>query len=555
MSAPAPSISARALLAALGAGLAVWFLAESLARAQIRQSDARVNAAFSATAAGWQEAIQREADLFIEVLESLRHLHALADNIDADAFAEFEAKGLAFTRAELGSFGFAQRIRRGERAAFESAAGSAPARRILEPGPEWLQPAAERDYWFPVVHTDPSDLAPLGFDLAAEPQQRERIERAGRTGATTVGAPFLSTDPLILSPIIGLRFEPAGNAYASEWRGFVFAWLPPQRLLERALPARAAAFARAELTPAAGLSALGDAAGEPRYEGPIRIADQTWTFRARAEPGYRAAQRADSPRLLRAAGAASALLAALLAGLLAGNHVRVRRLVEERTADLQREREERLRLEHELLEAGRRERQRVGQDLHDSLGQKLSGAALLARAAAQGTPPAARGQVEKVAELIKDSVAQVRRIARGLAPVDLDNASLDAALQRLAAEVCDLQGVACAVEAAPGVHARDAATALHLYQMAQEAVSNAIRHGGATDLRISLRRDGARGVLEIRDNGSGLPADAAARGGLGLRLMRYRADLIGAELSIAPSTPPPGTTVSCRFAVQPGADP
>ena len=540
----------RPRLAALLVGAVLLAASEYVARSLQREEDRRIDAQFAARAAGWHEAIQREANLFIEVLDSLRHLNTLSSAVSREAFAEFEAKGLAFARAELGAFGFAQHIRRGQRAAFEAPAPPEPqGARILESdGRGGWAAAADRDAWYPVVHGDPADLAPYGLDLAADPDQRARIEQALRSGTAVVGAPFLREEPLVLSPIINLQFDPERRAYAAEVRGLAFAWLQPLRLLERGLPGDAASIVLAELRPPGAESTLGAAAGEPEYEGVVRVADQGWPFRAVARGGHRIGQRTGHAGLFRAAGTLLALLAGGLAGVAAGYTERVRRLVQLRTADLEREREERHRLEQELLEASRRERQRVGQDLHDSLGQKLAGAAMLARAAMASPEPAARAQMGQVADVVKDSLAQVRRIARGLAPMDLDNAGLGEALRRLSDEACDLHGVACGVQAEESVRPRDAGAALHLYQIAQEAIANAVRHGGAREISIRLAAAPEGGELTVTDNGRGLPADAATRGGLGLRLMRHRAALFGGTVEVGPGDRG-GTKVRCGFPV------
>ncbi len=536
-------------LAGLAVGLLLLTASEQGARRLQREEDLRIAAQFAASAAGWREAIQREADLFIEVLESLRHLHTLSAAVSREAFAEFEAKGLAFAQSELGGFGFAQRVTRSTRPAFEAPGEGRTL--ITEAGAgDWLQPAVDRDEWYPVVHTRPSELAPRGFNLASVAGQAGRIADAVRAGRTVVGAPFLSPDPLLLSPIVELTFDATRNAYAAEPRGVAFAWLQPQRLLERALPAAAAGRVQAELRPPRTDSAFGSADGEPDFAESVRIADQRWMFRVRARAGFRAEQRSGHASSFRLVGLLLAVLGGGLAGGAAGYARRVEQLVRVRTAALEHEREERARLEHELLEVGRRERQQVGQDLHDSLGQKLAGAALLARAAARGTGEQAPAQMHQVADVLKDSLAQVRRIARGLAPLDLDNAQLADALRRLADEVCDLHGVVCAVEAAPDVRPRGAGTALHLYQITQEAIANALRHGGATEIRVRLARSGAVGELSIEDNGSGLPADATRQGGLGLRLMRHRAALFGGAMELAPAAGR-GTIVRCCFPLDP----
>ncbi|HEY8240879.1 MAG TPA: sensor histidine kinase, partial [Kiritimatiellia bacterium] len=227
-------------------------------------------------------------------------------------------------------------------------------------------------------------------------------------------------------------------------------------------------------------------------------------------------------------------------------------VVSVRTADLQnanerieKEMQERLRLENEILEVSSSEKERVGRDLHDSLGQKLTGAAFLSRALIDRFPDAdadGKDSARKINEIIKETVTQVRRIARGLSPVELGEEGLIDALRLLAEETEQTCGISCTFKTAGDSPARTGSVALHLYHIAQEAISNAVRHGKARHITIALDP----GSMSIDDDGTGMPADATKHGGMGLKLMRYRAAMIGGSLDIGNRTGG-GTRLTCRF--------
>lgn len=211
---------------------------------------------------------------------------------------------------------------------------------------------------------------------------------------------------------------------------------------------------------------------------------------------------------------------------------------------------ERKRLEAEILEISEREQQRIGQDLHDDLGQQLAGAwclsvvlekNLTARAAPEAPDAAA------IANQLKRSVALTRSLARGLHPVVSEAGGLMSALHDLSARVVDLFKVDCELRCPHGVPLDDNTTATHVYRIAQEAVTNAVRHGGATRIVIELTSARGRITLSVKDNGSGIPKLDPNRKGMGLRIMRYRADMIGGTLEIA-NNPGAGATVVCTFA-------
>lgn len=210
---------------------------------------------------------------------------------------------------------------------------------------------------------------------------------------------------------------------------------------------------------------------------------------------------------------------------------------------------ERKRLENAVLEISAREERRIGQDLHDGLGQHLTGVAFMAKVHEERLAEAASSETEDAAKLVKlvnEAVRKTRELARGLLPVVSDSRGLMSALQLWAAEVEDLFRISCRFECESPVLIHDVIAATHLYHIAQEAVNNAIRHGDAREISIQLRALDGRGVLRIEDNGAGIRDSATAGCGMGLHIMNYRAGMIGGALEVRrPATR--GTTVVCTF--------
>jgi signal transduction histidine kinase len=204
---------------------------------------------------------------------------------------------------------------------------------------------------------------------------------------------------------------------------------------------------------------------------------------------------------------------------------------------------ERERLEKELMSVAEGERQRIGRDLHDGLGGRFSGLALLAQGLArraEAGQPAGVGQLQELATLAGEGAEEARRLARGLDPAPVA-AGLIEALRELADRTDSTETVCTFVFEGKDVPV-DRETTLHLYHIAQEAVANAVRHGrpNRVDIRLTMRTGTL--ALDVRDDGSGLPNNPTE--GLGLRTMRQRAALLDAVLRIRPG-PTGGTVVSC----------
>lgn len=223
--------------------------------------------------------------------------------------------------------------------------------------------------------------------------------------------------------------------------------------------------------------------------------------------------------------------------------------VQQRTEALTREIAGRERLEQELLRVSERERQRIGHDLHDSLCQHLTGTALAGqvlseRLESKGMPEAR--DAARVVELVEGGIELARNLARGLYLVEMDAEGLMAAFQEMAANLTRDARLQCTFECEAPVLLHEPAVATHLYRIAQEAVSNAIRHGNAKHIVISLSERGAVITLAVEDDGVGLPEDWQRNQGLGTRIMAYRASMIGGSLSVEPALTG-GTVVTCSL--------
>jgi PAS domain S-box-containing protein len=194
------------------------------------------------------------------------------------------------------------------------------------------------------------------------------------------------------------------------------------------------------------------------------------------------------------------------------------------------------RLEREVLEISENEQQRIGQDLHDGLGQELTGLAFLSqnlgrKLAAQSLPEAAE-EAQRITSLVTRAIEQTRELARGLTPVELGSDGLVAALRSLTDQVQKMCGIPLELRFDDCVRVEDHNAAVHLYRILQEAMTNAARHSAAKRIWLSLQDVNHEITATVEDDGRGIPADLSNKKGLGLRLMLYRARMIGATLSI-----------------------
>jgi signal transduction histidine kinase len=218
-------------------------------------------------------------------------------------------------------------------------------------------------------------------------------------------------------------------------------------------------------------------------------------------------------------------------------------------------------LEREVAEIASLEQQNIGQDLHDSVGQELVALMLLADDVAeihQTDPANTSPLIQQLIQGLQRCQLELRTVLRGLLPVPVEREGLMAALAELAHRIQRDSKVLCVFDCPQQVSVEDNLTATHLYLIAQEATYNAVKHAQARNIRINLETNPTL-ILRVQDDGIGMSAQAVPRvptavgGGeasrLGLRVMRNRAAIIGAELTIEPARPS-GTVVTCALATK-----
>jgi len=202
-----------------------------------------------------------------------------------------------------------------------------------------------------------------------------------------------------------------------------------------------------------------------------------------------------------------------------------------------------------LLDISNREQRRIGHDLHDGVCQQLVGIAYLTETLADRLQEKGAGEAaeaERIGGLINSALTQTRGVARGLFPVRLEENGLVSALEELAANAASLFQLTCTFTCDRPPEKIDNAVALHLYYIAQEAVANAAKHADAKHVQLSLEPQNERYALTVRDDGRGFVLGSARPAGMGLRIMHYRARVIGATLDVQ-SQPGQGTTIRCTF--------
>ena len=511
---------------------------------------------FLAESEGARVRAVRELQLYLEVFDSIRRLHGLSDQVTPEAFAEIAQKGMLHQQRILGAYGFAQILPDADRAAAERQGSPI----VESDGRGGYVPAPARPAYFPLTYQTPSGGlgVPTGYDFGSDPAAHGALSEMFRHAIFTI-APTPSPDAFLLfAPTLYIADPSSPSPIPS---GFAVALFSPTRLLAPVAedlhrttvtllspsPAADARRAAAALSAPAGSRWLSAA--------PVAIGQQEWLFCAESAPSFWLPKLPRTPLLAAALGTLLSLGLFLWLWNASRLTAQVERLVRRRTAQLADANrrlaalmEERRQLEESVLRIGREERTRVGRDLHDSLGQKLTGALYLfsawtRRHARPDDPDAAQ-----IASTLKDAVTQVRRIARGLAPVALTEDGLPDALRALAEEASALYPLDVDFYYEREGRPRDAAAAEHLYLIAQEAVTNAAKHSGGSRVAITLDFTPEGGILTIEDDGRGMEAADApdAVGGNGLRIMRHRADILGGTLQTATSATT-GTRITITF--------
>jgi PAS domain S-box-containing protein len=225
--------------------------------------------------------------------------------------------------------------------------------------------------------------------------------------------------------------------------------------------------------------------------------------------------------------------------------------------DVIRDISERKALQKEVLDVATEEQRRIGQDLHDSIGQRLTGIGYAAQTLVEKLSTAPRRLEEldvvtlrDVATKLSDGIGtmfeELHAIVQGLVPVQLGARGLIDALDELARVTDALEDVTCAFKCKEPVDVLDTTTATHLYRIAQEAVGNALKHSRATAILIALEADTHGLLLQIADDGTGIDPAAEQSARMGLKIMRYRAGMIGATFAVDP-VERGGTVVLCQL--------
>ena len=206
-------------------------------------------------------------------------------------------------------------------------------------------------------------------------------------------------------------------------------------------------------------------------------------------------------------------------------------------------------LQREVLEIPVSEQRRIGQELHDGLGQQLTGLGLLATSLLNKASKPDHELAAKLARGLQEAISQVRALSRGLMPVDVDAEGLLNSIENLVKEIRSQSDVSILLTLNDRVRISDSSSALHLYRIVQEALNNAIKHARANQIQVSVGVEGTRGFLVIRDNGTGFQQSPDKSSGLGLRIMQFRCGLIDAEFKIE-SSGDEGTEIKCYFPIE-----
>lgn len=207
-------------------------------------------------------------------------------------------------------------------------------------------------------------------------------------------------------------------------------------------------------------------------------------------------------------------------------------------------------VERELLRVSDAEKNRIGSDLHDGLGQYLTGISCLSVALRDRLLASKRAEADDAAtisSLVQEAIAQTRALARGLCPVQLETSGLEAAFEDLTFQIQRFHGLECSFHPTGPIDICQGATALHIYRIAQEAINNAVKHAAPRRITVTLDFSQENKFLRVEDDGCGFDPSAAARGSSsGLSLMPYRAAMIGGTLAVT-SRPGTGTRIECHF--------
>ena len=552
------------------------------ARARIAGAEAD---AARLTADTLRQHTELELQRFADALESTPFIMMFeASNIDQTNINEFVEMGMPMQHAVLGAFGLAQTINQQTRTRTEAQHKINSDQGYLvvhkDRSGNWI-PAGHQMLYYPLFFQS-RKLAlkiPNGFDFSSLRSAYKTIRTAERSWQT-----MADPTPTFFSPSDNPSywvFAPFRDPYdptSATAGGVAVAILRPNELLEK-ITSFATSSPQLKLTPTV--------TAQPC----VNMANQTWVCKQSLHaigtdwlfecilPAPAGERRSTA---VFAFGITVTALMTVIILILTSRTRQIEAEVLARTEELRianRQLElnmrERAQLEEEMADLAAREQRRIGRDLHDSLGQKLTGAVLLSRSLlnwfqkeesrTQNPEPRTRNshpdtrhpildtQTAHAATLnqtLKDSVSQVRNMARGLASVHLNEENLDESLDQLADEMSALYNIPCTVSHSDTLPELSNKTKEQLYFIAREAVNNAAKHAQPSTITITLSGNDASWSLRIEDDGTGINEHTPNGEGMGLRIMRHRAARIGAEFSIH-STPEKGTIIKIKSAQQP----
>lgn len=213
-------------------------------------------------------------------------------------------------------------------------------------------------------------------------------------------------------------------------------------------------------------------------------------------------------------------------------------------------------LEREITRISEHEQRRIGQDLHDGICQVLAAIRCATCSIRDDLQAGGRPEAEataEVANMLGNAIIEVRNLARGIFPVQMEAAGLPAVLDELCEATQRLHRIKVSFEMQGEVKVSPPEVAMHLYRIAQEALSNAVKHGHARNIAVKICKTDSLLALTIADDGQGFAEEKMSIDGMGLNTMRYRAKLIGAELCINPQ--PAGVTVTCQLPLNDSSQP
>ena len=203
-------------------------------------------------------------------------------------------------------------------------------------------------------------------------------------------------------------------------------------------------------------------------------------------------------------------------------------------------------LQREIMELPVREQRRIGQELHDDLGQQLTGLSMIATSLLNKASRNEHELAKQLTQGITKALSQVRDISRGLMPAEIGVNELESALVNLCDRVEQQSGIAIKVDINSQLRAPDDIAAMHLYRLCQEALNNAVKHANANQISVELAIGGDHGLLQVSDDGDGVAPPNDLPSGLGMRIMKFRSELFNSEFTID-SSADSGTRVCCRF--------